>query len=632
MTASPGVVRDLETLVAHGSLSRLDQHFALTLARLAPGTPDAVVLAAALASRAIGQGHVAADLASLSQTPFRDREGHPVSDVAVPSLDEFLRTLGESPLCGARAAAARPLVLDAAGRVYLTRYAAYQERLAEGLRRRTGHAPGGIDGRLLREGLRRLFPRPRKADDARENAAEDRQRQAALLAVLQRLTVICGGPGTGKTFTVAKILALLQEQALGAGRPPLGIKLLAPTGKAAQRLAESIELVLAQLSLRDEVRRAVTTEASTLHRALGYLPHAPTRFRHDADNPLVADVVLVDEASMVDLALMAKLVDAVPRQARLILMGDKDQLASVEAGAILGDIHGRQSHEGYSIDLVDRARSLGEALPEWRSRPFPGIHDALITLTESHRYASTSGVGVLARAINAGDADGALAALRDRDDVTLWPLSQLESVLGPVVLETWGELGGTADLDLQALARLRILSPIRRGPHGVDALVAFVEATLSRAGLAVSPQHYVGRPIMVTANDYEVDLFNGDVGVIAESAEPRARPRPALEAVFPSRLGLRRVPTARLPEHETVFAMTVHKSQGSEFDRVALLIPEDASATLTRELIYTAVTRARRRVDIFGSPDSLSRGIDARISRSSGLEDALWNATLGHAR
>lgn len=602
----------LKQLRLRGVLEPLDLHFALTLARLAPGTPESVLLAAALASRAVQQGHVCADLPSLAGTLLLDGEGQPC-EPRLPALDEWLATLQASPLVadGVEGRAPRPLVLDARGRLYLYRYARYQQRLIESLRSRA-HVIEDVDLECLRDGLGRLFPASSGADE---------QRRAAAVAVLRRLTIISGGPGTGKTHTVARILALLHEQRRARQGPPLRVKALAPTGKAAQRLVESMTAAVGGLACADEVRRATLVPASTIHRALGFQPRTPTRFRHDAESPLPADVVLVDEASMVDLALMAKLTQAVSPHARLILLGDKDQLASVEAGSILADIHGGGVRP-VSVPMAEALRAVGLREVE-AGAPHPGLGDGCLQLSRSRRYAETSGIGALARAVNAGDGAAALAALASATDLRLAPpvTGGIEADLKRDVLRAFSQLRAASPADrLALLARFKILCAHRRGLTGAETVNAQVEALLAAEGVVdLDGPWYDGRPILITANDPDLELFNGDVGVVCR--EGNAVPL----AHFPTSSGqTRTLAPARLPPHETVFAMTVHKSQGSEFEHVALLLPEKPSAVLTRELIYTAVTRAKVRVDVYGSAEVLGDGVARRVQRASGLGDALW--------
>jgi len=580
----------LEELVKIGLLSPLDRHFALSIVRLGRESNPMVELAAAVASRAVSRGHICADLNDLHTNGWLADDDTPVSKMDLPSPKAWSAALRKSPLVAAHPDPRhpRPLVFDEQGRLYLYRYADYQRRLASQIKDRASIAEKP-NQELLQAGLARLFP---------GTDANDAQRRAAELAVSRRFSVISGGPGTGKTYTVAKILALLQEQALALGNAPLRIQLMAPTGKAAQRLGESIANSIDTLNVDAKTRDAIPRTASTLHRGLGRRADSATRFRHNSENPLPADVVIVDEASMVDLAMMTKLIEAIPSAGRLILLGDKDQLASVEAGAILGDIYAA------------------------------GLENCTAELTHSHRYDGTSGIGQLARAVIAGDADRAMHALATANRVALRELesiSDLGRVLTPVVNATFMHLRRAAPAEkLSILSELRILTAHRNGPFGATHCNPIVEQILGNANhLQLDRDWYEGRPIIVTANDYQLDLWNGDVGVIG-----RAEENASLAAFFQGRdrNTLRHLSPARLPDHETVFAMTVHKSQGSEFGRILLLLPDRPSPVLTRELIYTAITRAREHVDICGSESVLRHAIGRRVRRASGLVDLLRSA------
>ncbi len=617
----------LARLQAAGVLSPLDVQLAQTLERLQPGQSEAVLLGAAFASRAIAHGHICADLRELDARALVNEAGESIQDVRLPRLFEWVMELGQSSLCsdGSNPAKPTPLVFDGEARLYLTRYWRYQDTLCAALRSRAcTQLP--VDADRLGEDVRRLFARS-------ENTRPDpRQMLAAVLAAVRRLTVITGGPGTGKTTTVVRVLALLVEQALSRGESAPRIMMLAPTGKAAARLSESVRTSLAGLPSTDEVKAALHVEARTLHRALGYLPHTPTQFRHGREDPLPAEVVLVDEASMVDLALMAKLVEAVAPDARLILLGDKDQLASVEAGAILGDICNTQGAHAYSAPFGEvLARVLGESagtLPLGGPET-TGPWDCIVELTHSFRFSADEGIGRFARALRTGNAAEARAQLRDEDDavrmVELQDESQLEAILGPAILDAFDAYLRAPDPEarLDALGTYRLLSAHRRGAFGTERLNLLIEDILLRAGRiqrAAAGPNYDGRPIMIAANDYQLGLYNGDVGVVARDG---AR----LRAFFRATDGTLRTPLlpSRLPPHETVFAMTVHKSQGSEFDRVGLLLPPALSPILTRELLYTGVTRAKTEVRLYGTPEVLQQAVEQRVERASGLRDALWS-------
>lgn len=625
---------DLELLERHGVLSPLDCELAQALTKIAGETSPLVGLGVALASAAIGRGHTCAELSRLAGSLVFDDEGKPLAGIELPELDAWLGELRKSSLVSqgrAPETAPRPLVLDGKGRLYLKRYFDYEERLAASVKERLFADPERIDGALLRQGLDRLFA---GAGD------DDLQRRAALVAITRRLSLISGGPGTGKTHTVAKVLVLLEEQARALGQPSPRVALLAPTGKAAQRLRESIAENLGRIECAAEVRQAIETEASTIHRALGVLSRCPTRFKHDARDPLPKDVVIVDEASMVDLALMAKLFSAVSPRARLILLGDKDQLASVEAGAILGDIHGGRGDDGYSRAFAKRVRELTrDKLPLSRERATPGLHDSMVHLVKSHRFAPEGGIATLSRAVNAGDVKAALEACASFPEIELVEIDAARDpalLLGPLALEKYGALGSAAPDDkLRLLEGFRFLCCHRRGPFGVETVNRLVLSQLRKHGRveATGGETYDGAPIIVTSNDYQVELFNGDIGVLGRLPPDAAGVAP-LVAFFPSeaRGELRAVPVGRLPLHEPAFAMSVHKSQGSEFEEIALLLPERISPIVTRELVYTAVTRARKRVRIFGSRAVLGEAVRARVQRASGLRERLWDtAQLGFA-
>jgi exodeoxyribonuclease V alpha subunit len=554
-----------------------------------------VLLAAALARRAIDHGHVCLDLlrldqgmaAALATVPFWPSEPIPV-----------LAALAASSLVG-DGSTPTPLVL-AGSRLYLFRYWHYEARLAAAIRLRAGTALPAEEAAAV---LERLLA-------GSHITASPAQRRAVIMAATRRLAVISGGPGTGKTTIVLYLLALIQELAKASGRDFARILLLAPTGKAAARLAQSMQERLALLPVDEAVRAALPREAATIHRALGYQRRTPTTFRHGLDNPLPAEVVIVDEASMVDLALMSKLFSAVASEARLVLLGDKDQLASVEAGSLMGDLC-------LAAGIEATAEAAAAAV----------LAGSVVQLDESFRFAAGQGIGALVRQIKAGDSEAMLAQLDgSQPEVVLHPATLPlagNDRLRKAVVEGYRAYLAAANAD-EALARLngfRVLCAHRRGPAGVRAVNEFCVRVLAEAGwLQPQEQWYQGRPLMITANNYSSQLFNGDLGVVW--------PDPAdgtLRAWFSDQAGgrLRALPAGRLPAHETAFAMTVHKSQGSEFERVAVVLPDEPSPVLTRELLYTAVSRARKAVTLFGAPEILRQAVARRVVRDSGLRQRL---------
>ncbi len=458
-------------------------------------------------------------------------------------------------------------------------------------------------------------------------AGPDWQKAAALIGALKPFCVITGGPGTGKTTTVAKILALLLELHSAAF---LRIFLAAPTGKAAARLQESLARAKKDLPVAEALKERFPAEAYTLHRLLGVLPEGGG-FRHGADNPLAADAVIVDEASMVDLALLARLTAALPAGARLILLGDQDQLASVEAGAVLGDICDTGRTQGFSPSLVQVLQDVLEEKTVWpvEESPVRGLRDCIVPLRRNYRFGADSGIGAVSRLVNAGEADAALDRIREGggEDIgwrELPPPENLVRSLRKAVREGFSPYLKQQDPEgvFEHLQAFRILCALREGPYGVQGLNFLVEQQLRRDGL-IRPEGrwYPGRPILITQNDYTLRLFNGDVGVILP--DPGADQE--LRAWFPGEKGQwRKFPPRRLPAHETVYALTVHKSQGSEFDRVLLILPDRDNPVLTRELIYTGITRARKRVEVWGREGVFRSAVARRIRRSSGLREALW--------
>ncbi|MBL8250116.1 MAG: exodeoxyribonuclease V subunit alpha [Candidatus Competibacter sp.] len=583
-----------------------------------PAIAAALELAAALASRASGQGDVCVNL---RQWAWRWNAGAARETAIVPPpIDAWLRDLRASAVVG-WPGERHPLILDRRGRLYLYRYWSYERQLADDLLERSEAEEEAVDEARLRADLGRLFPRH---PDLR---GPDWQKVAAAVAALKRLCVISGGPGTGKTSTVLRILALLAAR---PGERPLRVALAAPTGKAAARLQESIRAAKPALGLGPEQAAQIPEEASTLHRLLGGRPDSAS-FRHHAENPLPLDVLVVDEVSMVGLALMAKTVDALPPQARLILLGDKDQLASVEAGSVLGEIcagAGRFS-PSFQARLLDLT---GETLPQGRDASSP-LADSIVLLRHSFRFGAASGIGALARAVNQGNAAEAAALFRDTryGDIGWQSLADsrtlAEQLAQAVVAGFKPYLQAVLNrvepaLVFEQFNRFRVLGALRGGAFGVEALNRLCEAALRDRGLIDDRQTwYPGRPVMIVRNDYNLRLFNGDIGIaLSDPNEP--------ERVKVFFLGsddlLRSFAPARLPEHETVYAMTAHKSQGSEFDRVLVVTPDEPSPVLSRELVYTALTRAKRQANFCGAPEVFAAAVERRLRRSSGLRDRLW--------
>jgi len=568
--------------------------------------PDERVLqAAALASLAIAQGHAAFDPAQ-PELLLDD-----ASDL--PDAEAWLQALAASrwvtkPGSDAVADPGAPLVLEA-GLLYLRRYREYERRLAHGLKRLAAHVPDVIDADVIAPLFAILFPQARDGD---------RQARAAAFALVQRLLLITGGPGTGKTTTIARLLLLLLAQAQHAGNAPPRIALAAPTGRAAERMAQSLRNAATQLratGIDAALCDALPTAASTLHRLLGTIVDS-ARFRHDVDHPLPYDVIVVDEASMVDLPLMCKLVEAVPVGARLILLGDRDQLPSVEAGDVLAAIvDAAGDDDALPVESARVLQPLLGIVPA-TTGTMRGLAGHRVQLQRGYRLSDALDLAPLATAMRDGDAARALAVLRDDTlrgvrfhDGLLDPLA---GVTREALLAPWRALTDVAD-PAQALSlanRMRLLTALREGPQGAHALNARIEEAL--AGAQRAP-YFHGRLLLITENSYRHGLFNGDIGICLRDDEG------ATIAWFAGSDGPRAFHPAALPAHTGAFAMTVHKAQGSEFDEVWLQLPRHDARTLSRELLYTAITRARSALHVCASEGVLRAALARHAVRISGL-------------
>lgn len=611
----------------------IDRELAALLERLLGGPHPAVALAAALTSRSVREGSSCLALDAFAARRFGELE--------CPAADAWRRDLLAAEAVTGRPGALRPLILDATNRLYLHRLWHDEATVADTVRELAAPAVETGDSTRLGEALRRLFPG--SAQDG-----PDWQQVAAFAAARSGFCLISGGPGTGKTRTVVYVLALLQE--LAGGRA-LRFAIAAPTGKAAARLQESIRRARASLPCADEVRARIPDEVRTIHRLLGGRPDGS--FRHGAGHPLALDVLVVDEASMVDLSLMARLLAAVPAGARVILLGDKDQLPSVEAGSVLASLAPPKVVNRFPPGFArEFEQATGQSLPaealEQAGTPAPRPEQAhpllgrVVHLRRNYRFADDSAIHRASQAVNRGAVGEALALLTGETAhdgsvklAHLPPPGALKAALRDAVLPELRAVHAAASPAdaLAALGRLRILCAVREGPYGVEQVNRLVAELLREAGLAGGGEWFRGRQVMVTANDYGLKLFNGDVGV-AWPAEGGSIGEP--EVHFAGDDGRPRgFAPARLPPHEAAFALTVHKSQGSEFDRVLLILPAPAGCDarseaafwsgpgrlLTRELLYTGLTRARRHVTLWAEPATLSRAIREPVRRDSGLGD-----------
>ncbi len=667
----------LATFNRAGVLNAADVHVASRLAELGSERDDRVALAAALAVRAPRVGHVFVDLETVRTMTADEDQELDLGSLPWPDPTDWVGRLATSPLvtAGEDGPEDRPLRLVGTA-LYLDRFWRDERSVAEGLKARVvGDAPE-VDEAVLSAGLVQLFP----------DASAPEPRWAAATAVVRRLSVIAGGPGSGKTTTVARIAALLDDQARVRGRRPPLIGLVAPTGKAAARLEEAVHAEALRLDLAAPVRqRLLSARAATLHRLLGARPDSASRFRHHRLHRLPHDVVIVDETSMVSLSLMARLIEAVRSDARLVLVGDPEQLASVEAGAVLGDIVGpsltglrmspaaaaqleritgmapgprRQPPEpGGSVAAVEAAGVAGDGVvghgvvgdgvvgdgvvaastPVEAVEPAGAVGDSVVVLRTNYRFRGA--LAELADAIRSGAADRVVALLSGGDPSLRWvevedaddwsgeaagprlePIRAAVNALGTALLEAATTRNGEGALE--ALGGFRVLCAHRRGPSGVSSWTDRIEGWLSAAlpECAAGRAWYLGRPVMVTANDYGLRLFNGDTGVVLPREDG------GVAVTFRQAGSLVAISPARLSSVQTVFAMTVHKAQGSEFSRVAVILPPSTSAVLTRELLYTAVTRAQEGLLLAGSELAIRAAVWRPIARASGLTQRLWGS------
>ncbi len=566
--------------------SELACQFAGYIARQQQTEDPLVTLTAGLLSEVVSDGHVCLNLHETSSIA-------PMIASLTPETSQWLKQLQRSDVVGTEGEF-KPLVLTSAGLLYLYRYWQDEQQVAQSVLRRAK----AIDVPVETTVLQNFF-----ANWNSQVPGIDWQKVAVLSALHQQLVVISGGPGTGKTTVVMNILRALNLLDQSAAQP-LRIALAAPTGKAAARLQQAVnqgcELIY---------------QAQTLHRLLG-ITARHDQGRYAADRPLPVDVLIVDEASMIDISLMALLFKALPVNARLILLGDAGQLASVESGAVLASLCAESP--GFSDTFRQRAFELTAIELAQSSETLP-LQDCVIKLEHSYRFAAGGRVGQLVAAAHQGDAMVLMNLLTEFDCWQTFSNEQLQLQLAQRYQRYISAVEANKSVSecLSAFEQFRVLCSLRQGPQSVQAVNMMMEGLLARRGWRTSQPYYAGRPIMVTQNDYRQQLFNGDVGMILadDSGE--------LSAWFEFAGELRQVSLSRLPAHETVFAMTIHKSQGSEFSEILLLMPEQDNALLGRELVYTALSRARESVAVMASADVLQWSLQRRLERQSGLERLL---------
>lgn len=580
-------------------LREIDLYFAKFMAELSEGSKE-VFIASLLLSKATGDGHVCLDLSEVAgkEGSFFIKGLDRYETIRYPKLKDWIDALLSSNVVG-RPGEYKPLILDDKFRLYMYRYWRYEDILIQELKKRVLRRKEIPDFSILRRFLNCIFS---------ENNYMDSQVISSLIPIFSFFCVITGGPGTGKTSAVVKILSLLI-----AVYKLKKIFLSAPTGKASARLKQAVSYLKQELKIDSPIKDIIPTDSFTIHRMLGYMPSSSS-FLYNSENKLSADVVVVDEASMVDLPLMSKLMQALPEDATLIILGDKDQLSSVEPGSVLGDICAGAT--GFPSFIKDKYN--------WKGR----LDDCIVEFKKSYRFDERSGIYLLSQAINKGEKEKVIDILINKtySDISFKKLPKPEALkkcLEKIVLREYSSYLKTKD-PYEAIMRFesfRILCPIRWGNYGVRHINSLVEQILQEH-LLIYPNNvwYPGRPILITENSYELGLFNGDIGIIMEDPDSGD-----IRAFFIDPDGnIRKFLPIRLPAHETVFAMTVHKSQGSEFDNILFILPDIYAPVITRELIYTAVTRAKKFVEIWGTLNVIEKGVDSKLKRSSGLRDALW--------
>jgi len=594
----------------------IDRHIASYLSEKG-GIEDSVFTAVVmLLSSRIFKGDVCLYLNRLAGKSLADFFDEGDSDyekcleIRFPEISVIEKILEEHPACGT----GMPVVHDK-GKLYFSRFMDYEISLADEIKKRCKAYTVCEDIKVIGDLFYSFFP-PCSGE-------ADMQSVAAFLSLRNGLTVISGGPGTGKTSVVVKIIQLLIEMSLRKGEE-LSIALAAPTGKAAARLKESISISLTAAPPSESVLKYIPEKALTIHRLLGYRSYG--RYVHNEENPLEHDLVVVDECSMVDLPLMYRLIKGLKPGCRLILLGDRDQLASVEGGAVFGDICDRGNEHGYSeaaAAVIESYLNISSSLPV--ERDGPEMRDSLAVFTKNFRFKAGSGIGLLADMIKKGDSKGVISALNADDFKDVFFIKPgMDGPAEQIIAEEWdnyfsgrGKNDIIEELIRGFISSFSILTAVRDGDRGMRKMNSIAEEVLIKQGIIDRKgSYYHGQPLMISRNSYPLNIFNGDIGIVAEGCRGVS---------FPGEDGeFREIPLVRIPEHETAFSMTVHKSQGSEFDNVFAVFPDKWNRVMTRELLYTAVTRARKKVIISAGEDIIAGMVENPVNRSTGLRDRLW--------
>ncbi len=618
------ILSHLFTLKEDGVIRLIDYHFSLFIYQICED--DVLVLVSAWASSESGKGNSCVDVSTI----YAPRNRATCFDLSDKKHQSLLDTLTIPPRQWITHLSALPPVGDGSSptpfvcwrnRLYLHRYWLFETTIVNWLKKQY-IPPLNMNNSECKAIIDRLF--------TEKSNETNWQKVAAALAVLTSFSVITGGPGTGKTTTVTRLMALLIELS-STQQSPLIITLAAPTGKASARLSQSVQQATEKLNCSSQIKHLIPKQAVTIHQLLGAHPHK-SAYRFNAENQLHTDILIVDEASMIDISMMARLLQALKPETKLILLGDHYQLASVEAGHVLGDIC-YFSGIPYSKDLLTQLESItnepiAKKFSEKTTNKYIPVNNHLCVLRKSYRFRDDSGIGYLATAINSGDTDRAEAAWhKSFTDITLViPSSSYKSVLLETATKGYANylkaINSNADINtiFSKFNHFQILCALRDDEYGVSGLNEFIKKGLQKSGLIPATNHtwYCGRPVMISRNDYSLGLFNGDIGITVKDDDDKLRvvfimPDGTIQKLLPN----------RLPEHETVYAMTIHKSQGSEFDHTTIVLPESDSPLLTRELLYTGVTRAKKKLTLFGHPKLIAHTIGQHTQRTSGIIDRL---------
>ena len=574
------------SLLRQADYSELAYQFAKYIERQDNNSDALIVLTAALLSEAVSKGHVCLNLVRVGEL------GMGLDEILPDSVALWVTKLRESHLVG-KAGDLTPLVLTDSGLLYLYRYWQAEHQVAVLIRERL-KSVALQDETLLKQYI---------ANWTSSQPELDWQKVAVLMALTRQFCVISGGPGTGKTTIVIRLLEAFSNQ-----DKTLRVALAAPTGKAAARMQQAIAMVRQDSSKEDVL-------AKTVHRLLGITPNNE-QGKYNAENPLAVDVLIVDEASMIDILLMSKILKALPKTARLILLGDSKQLASVDSGAVLADLC--RAYAGFSECFAEGVlRLTGQALPSVKATSL--MADTVVILKHSYRFDKQSEIGQLAQSVQAGDSDKFINVLMRTGDTIWWQKKMDKATIVKRVMKlyfTFFEAIKTQQDPLtcmQLFEKTQVLCALNNGAESVDSVNSLIEQALAKQSWRTHQGFYHGRPIMVMKNDYSQGLFNGDTGLVMNNDQG------VLAACFLDNRMLRWVPLNRLPAHETAYAMTVHKSQGSEFEEVCIILPEQATALLTRELLYTAMTRAKVKISLIATESILIQAVTSQQDREMGL-------------